>query len=161
MPTVATPLGRDVRVSGARSPGAITRRQQVRHGLRDDGQTLDVGTRAIDLANVSKYSASGLSSKDLSTGFATIAIFSGVAALYVFGVLELGWRARMMYEGVLFGLIAICAVAELFSARRDTLYTFKLSVPNEDDAVFVTADKSEALRLKAALVAKTDDLTQL
>jgi hypothetical protein len=113
--------------------------------------TLRVDTNVLPIADVLQYSASGLSEKDLSTAFATIAIFSGVAAIYVFGVLELGWRTRSLLEGLLFGAIAMCAVAELFSARRLTLYTFKIVMKTGAEATFVTADRAAALEIKAVL----------
>jgi hypothetical protein len=134
-----------------RSPGAITRRPQVGHGLSVDKQTLFVDTHVLPIADVRSYSASGLSEKDLSTAFATIAIFSGVAAIYVFGVLELGWRTRSLLEGLLFGAIAMCAVAELFSARRLTLYTFNIVMKTRAEVKFVTADRLAALEIKAVL----------
>ena len=134
-----------------RTPGAITRRPQVRHGLSVDGRALYVGTNALALNDIESYRALGLSEKDLSTAFATIAIFSGVAAVYVFGVIELGWRTRSLLEGLLFGAIALCAVAELFSARRQTLYTFRLTMRDGTAATFVTADHSEALATKTAI----------
>ena len=151
LPVAAGQRERGPHFNAGRSPGATVRRQQARHGLSADAATLYVGTRSVALAEVTRFTASGLSTKDLSTAFATIAIFSGVSAFYVFGVLELGWRTRSLYEGLLFGLIAMCAFAELFSARRETLYTFNLSVRDDADAVFVTADHDEAKRIKAAL----------
>lgn len=134
-----------------RSPGEITRRPQVRHGLDSSGGILHVGTIAVPLADVASFTALGLSEKDLSSAFATIAIFSGVSAVYVFGVVEMGWRVRSLLEGVLFGAIALCAVAELFSARRHTLYTFQLQLRCGTEATFVTADEAEARAVKAAL----------
>ena len=99
-----------------RSPGATARRPQVRHGLSADGALLFAGTETVRLDAVERYTASGLSVKDLPTAFATIAIFSAVAAACTIGVVEIGWRTRMMFEGALFGAIALCAAAELFSA---------------------------------------------
>ncbi len=144
--------------SSQRSPGAITRRPQVRHGLSTDKTTLHVDTEILPIRDVLSYSAAGLSEKDLSTAFATIAIFSGVAALYVFGVVELGWRARSLLEGILFGAIALCAVAELFSARRLTLYTFKIVMKTGATATFVTADHAAALELKSVLDAAVGEI---
>ena len=143
------------RLDTARSPGAITRRPPVRHGLDPDGCTLYTGTRAIRLADVAAFEAEGLSEKDLSTAFATIAVFSGVAAFFGFGVVEIGWRARFLLEGVLFGAIAVCAAAELFSARRQTLYTFVIRMRDASSATFVTADTAEARAVQAALLAFT------
>ena len=141
------------RLASGRSPGAITRRPQVRHGLDPDGCILYTGTLAIRLADVAAYKAQGLSEKDLSTAFATIAIFSAVAAFFGFGVVEIGWRVRFLLEGVLFGAIAVCAAAELFSARRRTLYTFEIRMRDASTATFVTADTAEAHAVQAALFA--------
>ena len=137
--------------SRARSPGAITRRPQARYGLDLSGTTLYVDTAVLPLAHVVRYDAAGVDEKDLSTAFATIAIFSGIAAVYVFGVVEIGWRTRYALEGVLFGAIALCGVAELFSARRQALYTFEIETSDGATTTFVTADTGEAGRLKAAL----------
>lgn len=134
-----------------RSPGAITRRPDARHGLDATGAILYSGAEVVDLTRVVHLDALGLSEKDLSTAFATIAIFSGVAALFIFGVVEIGWRVKFLLEGVLFGAIAVCAVAELFSARRNTLYTFKLTLDDGRMVTFVTADRAEAYAVKAAI----------
>jgi hypothetical protein len=139
--------------AAARSPGATTRRAQARHGLDAGGGVLHIGTVALPTASVTRYRATGLSEKDLSTAFATIAIFSGVAAVMTFLVVEAGWRTKFLLEGVLFGGLAICAMAELFSARRSTMFTFELTC---DDGVrhnFSTADRVEAEALRAALEA--------
>ncbi len=112
---------------------------------------LHVGIVAIRLDDVATYRAVGLSEKDLSTAFATIALFSGVAAVMTFLVVEIGWRVKFMLEGVLFGGIAICAVAELFSARRNTLFTFTLTCDSGTVYRFVTASRAEADAVKAAL----------
>lgn len=133
------------------TPGPITRRRQVRHGLDETGRTLHCGEKSVPLDAVVAYSADGLSEKDLSTAFATIAVFSAVAALMVVGVVEIGWRVRFLFEGALFGAIALCAGAELFSSRRQTLFTFTLQLSNGREVTFVTADTAQALRLKAAL----------
>jgi hypothetical protein len=141
-----------VAASGAaRSPGAITRRPQARHGLDLTGRILYIETAAIPLDRIAHYDAVGLSEKDLSTSFATIGIFSAVAGMSLFAVLETGWRTKFLIEGVLFGAIALCAIAELFSARRLTLYTFKLTLEDGTKTTFVTADNDQAKVLKAAL----------
>jgi len=137
--------------AASRSPGAITRRPQARHGLDSAGATLYSGMTVIPLDTVASYAAEGLSEKDLSTAFATIAIFSGVAAFQIFGVVEIGWRAKFLLEGALFGAIALCAVAELFSAMRQTLYTFTIVQTDGTRTEFVTTDKSEAEAVKTAL----------
>jgi hypothetical protein len=134
-----------------RSPGATTRRAQVRHGLDVGAGVLHIGAVALPLGSVSHYRGVGLSEKDLSTGFATIAIFSGVAALMTFLVIEAGWRTKFLLEGALFGSIAVCACAELFSARRSTMFTFELTCDDGERHTFSTADKGEAEALKAAL----------
>lgn len=138
-------------VGVVRSPGKTTRRPIARHGLDPSGQCLHIGVRTVPIADVTSYKAHGLSEKDLSTAFATIALFSGVAAIMVFAVVEIGWRAKFLLEGVLFGAIALCGVAEVFSARRSTLYTFDLKMRDGTQASFVTAEMSEALAIKAAL----------
>ena len=134
-----------------RSPGTTTRRARVQHGLSPDGAMLFAGTEIVWLANVARYTASGLSVKDLPTAFATIAIFSAVAAACTVGVVEVGWRTRMMFEGALFGAIALCAVAELFSARRQALYTFKIVTKDGAEVTFVTTDAAQAEAVKLAL----------
>ena len=136
---------------GQASPGPITRRPQVRHGLDQATSTLFVGTEAIPLSRVRAYTASGRREKDLATGFATIAIFSLVAAIMLFGVLELDWRTNFLLEGALFGAIALCAVGELFSAPRQTLFTFDIETMDGRRATFVTANEVEAAAVKAAL----------
>ena len=140
-----------VSVPAHRSPGAIVRRAQPRHGLDMVHATLYAGTAAIPLSSIKSYSASGLSEKDLSSAFATIAIFSTVSAIMVFGVVETGWRTNFLLEGALFGAIAVCAVAEVFSARRQTLFTFEIEARDGARTTFVTADADEALAVKAAL----------
>jgi hypothetical protein len=145
------PLDAKPAPAAARSPGAITRRPLVRHGLDAAAGVLHVGTESIRLADVASYSAAGLSEKDLSTAFATIALFSAISAVFIFLVVEIGWRVKFMLEGILFGLIAFCAVAELFSARRNTLYTFKLTSGAGAVHTFVTADRIEAETVKGAL----------
>ena len=148
MPTaVAVPPG----ATSRRSPGAITPRAQPRHGLDAAGATLYAGTAVLPLSAITRYTAVGLSEKDLSSAFATIAIFSLVSAGMVFGVVETGWRTNFLLEGALFGAIAVCAVAELFSARRQTLFTFEIEARDGACATFVTADAREALAVKAAL----------
>ena len=134
-----------------RSPGAIARRPQSRHGLDQAAGILHVGTAALALGDIASYRALGLSEKDLSTAFATIAIFSGVAAIMIFLVVEIGWRAKFLLEGALFGGLAVCAGAELFSARRNTLFTFELTCADDSRYSFATADRPEAEALKAAL----------
>lgn len=134
-----------------RSPGAITRRPEARHGLDAAQTTLYVDTDALPLDTVRSYRASGLSEKDLSSAFATIAIFSLVSAVMLFGVVEIGWRANFLLEGALFGALAICAVAELFSARRQTLFTFDIETIDGKRATFVTANADEALTIKTVL----------
>jgi len=148
---VSIAASRPVARDRARSPGAITRRPEARHGLDASGRVLWIDTVAVDLETVVGVEASGFSEKDLSTAFATIAIFSGVAAVMVFGVVEIGWRVKFLLEGVLFGSIALCAVAELFSARRNTLFRFRLSLADGRMVEFATADRAAALALKAAL----------
>ena len=137
--------------TAARSPGAITRRPQARHGLDATATTLFSGTVAIPLDTVASYQALGLSEKDLSTGFATIGIFSAVAAWQIFTVVEMGWRSKFLLEALLFGAIALCAAAELFSARRHTMYTFEIVQLDGTKTTFVTADTPEAHAVKAAL----------
>jgi hypothetical protein len=139
--------------AGTRSPGATTRRAQVRHGLDVGAGVLHIGAVAVPLASVTRYRGTGLSEKDLSTAFATIAIFSGVAGLMTFLVVEVGWRTKFLLEGVLFGGIAVCAFAELFSARRSTMFTFDLTCDDGSQHTFSTANKAEAEALKAALEA--------
>jgi hypothetical protein len=135
----------------SRSPGAITRRPQVRHGLDPVAGVLHVGSESVALDDVATYGAAGFSEKDLSTAFATIALFSGISAVFIFLVVEIGWRMKFLLEGILFGSIAFCAVAELFSARRNTLYTFTLTSDGGAVHTFVTADRVEAEAVKAAL----------
>jgi hypothetical protein len=137
--------------AATRSPGATTRRAQVRHGLDVGAEVLHIGTVAVPLADIARYRGVGLSEKDLSTAFATIAIFSGVAALMTFLVVEVGWRTKFLLEGVLFGGIAVCAFAELFSARRSTMFTFELTCDDGSQHMFSTAKRAEAEALKAAL----------
>lgn len=139
------------RTSRAATPGRITPRQQVRHGLDPDGRTLHCGETSVPLEKVASYEVTGLSEKDLSTAFATIAVFSTVAALMTFGVLEIGWRTRFLFEGILFGAIGVCAVAELFSSRRQTLFTFELQLEDGRAVTFVTADAEQARRINRAL----------
>jgi hypothetical protein len=112
---------------------------------------LHIGAVAVPLQAVVRYRGVGLSEKDLSTAFATIAIFSGVAAIMTFLVVEVGWRTKFLLEGVLFGSIAVCAFAELFSARRSTMFSFALTCQDGSQHTFSTADKAEAEALKAAL----------
>ena len=150
-PLRPTTVARSVRVPAVTSPGAITRRPQSRHGLDADEAFLYIDTAALPLADVRAYTASGLSEKDLSTAFATIAIFSLVSAVMLFGVVEIGWRANFLLEGALFGALAICALAEVFSARRQTLFTFSIEMRDGRRATFVTADHDEALAVTAAL----------
>ena len=152
----ALPAPSSVRPPAVVSPGAITRRPKARHGLDEAAGVLHVGVTSVRLADVRRYDAAGLSEKDLSTAFATIAIFSGVAAIFLFAVIETGWRAKFLIEGVLFGVLALCAVAELFTARRQTLYTFEIDCHDGARATFVTADSAEAHRVKAALDAALD-----
>jgi hypothetical protein len=54
---------------------------------------------------------------------------------------------------VLFGGIAVCAFAELFSARRSTMFTFELTCDDGGQHTFATASRPEAEALKAALEA--------
>ena len=140
-----------VSVPASRSPGAIVRRAQSRHGLDVANATLYAGTAAVPVSSIRSYTASGLSEKDLSSAFATIAIFSAVSAIMVFGVVETGWRTNFLLEGALFGAIAVCAVAELFGARRQTLFTFEIEARDGVRTTFVTADANEALAVKVAL----------
>ena len=132
------------RLAVVRKPGAIARRAQVRHGLSPDGTFLYAGIAAVRLCDVESYDASGLSEKDYPTAFATMAIFSAVAGASIFAVVETGWRTKFLQEGVLFGAIALCAMVELFSARRRTLYTFEVVARSGDVLTFVTADAEEA-----------------
>ncbi len=144
---------RDFQRPATRSPGAIARRPKARHGLDQVAGVLHIGTTSIALTDIVAHRAVGLSVKDLSTAFATIAIFSGVAAIMIFLVVEVGWRVKFLLEGVLFGGIALCAVAELFSARRNTVFTFEITSEDGQRYNFSTADRHEAEALKAALVA--------
>jgi hypothetical protein len=116
-----------------------------------DAGVLHIGAISVPLASVTGYRGVGLSEKDLSTAFATIAIFSGVAAVMTFLVVEVGWRTKFLLEGVLFGGIAVCAFAELFSARRSTMFTFDLTCDDGVRHTFSTASRAEAEALKAAL----------
>jgi hypothetical protein len=147
--TTATPARKTV--AATRSPGAITRRPLVRHGLDAAIGVLHVGTETIRLDDVASYSVAGFSEKDLSTAFATIALFSGIAALFIFLVVEIGWRMKFLLEGILFGSIAFCAVAEIFSARRNTLFTFTATCDDGAVHTFVTANRAEAEAVKSAL----------
>jgi hypothetical protein len=133
------------------SPGPITPRPQARHGLDRATSTLFVGTEAIPSTHVRAYTASGRREKDLGSAFATIAICSFVAAVMLFGVLELDWRSNLLLEGALFGGIALCAVGELFSAPPQSLYTFDIETMDGRKVRFVTADEVEAAAVKAAL----------
>jgi len=132
-------------------PGPITRRPQVLHGLDASGRTLHCGDISVPLDTVASYSADGRSEKDLSTAFATIAVFSAVGALMVVGVLDIGWRSRFLFEGALFGALALCAGAELFSSQRQTLFTFTLRLVDGRTATFVTADVAQARCVTTAL----------
>lgn len=135
----------------AASPGPIARRPQALHGLDAAGKVLHCGDMSVPLDAVAAYKADGVSEKDLSTAFATMSIFSAVAALMVIGVADVGWRARFLLEGALFGAIALCAGAEIFSSRRRTLYTFTLQLSDGRTASFVTADTVQARAVNAAL----------
>jgi hypothetical protein len=151
VPALATEKPRSRAVTPGRSPGAITRRQQVRHGFDATADVLHIGPVAVPISSVESYQAVGLNEKDLSTAFATMALFSGVAAVMIFLVVEIGWRAKFLLEGVLFGSIAMCAGAELFSARRSTLFTFELTCGDGSQHTFSTASRPDAEALKLRL----------
>jgi hypothetical protein len=151
VPAAATAAATQRIASSSRSPGVITRRVRVRHGLDEVSGLLHIGAVAVPLQSVVRYRAAGLSEKDLSTAFATIAIFSFVAAAQTFLVLEAGWRAKFLVESVLFGGIAVCATAELFSARRSTMFTFNVWCADGQQHTFSTADRAEAEALKQSL----------
>jgi hypothetical protein len=115
------------------------------------GAVLRLGARAIPVSDIRGFIGSSDLEIDRKPAYATLAVFGVAALFFLLGVLDIGWRTRFLAAAVLFGLIALSAIHDLFWMTTSGLFRVEILTATGETLRYTTIDPVEQQRLMSAL----------
>lgn len=115
------------------------------------GEMLRVGPRAVPASDIRGFVATTDRQSDKKPALATMVIFGGVGMLFLFGVIDIGMRARFLVAAILFGAIALSALNDMFWLTTTGIYRVDILTAGGKSVRYATVDPADHAALMAAL----------
>jgi hypothetical protein len=114
------------------------------------GALLRIGERAIPVGDIRGFVGSCDGGRDRGPALATLIVFGAAALVFLVGVVEIGWRPRMLAATVVLGAIGATALNDLTWLTQSVFYRVEILTGNGVER-FTTADEGEQMRLMETL----------
>ena len=115
------------------------------------GELLRLGPRAIPVGDIRGFVATTDLEADKKPAIATMTVFGVIGMLFLFGVIDIGMRARFLVAAILFGSIALSALNDILWLTTSGIYRVDVLTAGGESVRFATVDPHEHAALMAAL----------
>lgn len=114
---------------------------------------LRIGTRRIPVAAIRAVTREEVADRDVGGLVVMAGAFAFSAAIFVVGVIDIGWRTRFLLGAIILFGLAYMSLKESFGVQPVRYVRLRLALP-EGDVVFTTPDRADASALEARIAAE-------
>jgi hypothetical protein len=111
---------------------------------------LRLGDRHVELSNIVEIEHTDLVERDFKGLLVMGAAFMSACSMFLFLVVDFGWRERFMLGAVVTGMLGVMSLYEAATASRIRCVELRISTRDGDD-IFTTADHDDAAALEFAV----------
>jgi hypothetical protein len=115
------------------------------------GAMVRIGARAVPLLQVRGVIGSLDRDTDRRPALLTVALFGVIACVFLFGVVDLGWRERFLLGAVVFGGIGLMALNDLMWLSTGGIYRVEILLASGETLRYATVDPADQERLLNAV----------
>lgn len=117
------------------------------YGLDVEHEYIVVGDEPVFVSDIAAFRVEDVVERDLSGLIASAGLTLNFAAVILVGVTAFGWRSQFLIAVVLFFVLGVGSVLELFKSGRSAYQKLTLFVEGGDPIEFCCADEPHVLEL--------------